>query len=125
MLREWKGVRQRPEEGPRRWFTDDDMDLIVWYDKAGGNIRGFQLCYGKQTSQHAVTWLADGSTYSHARIDDGEEIGGIGLKQTPILVEDGRFDPVGLADRFRERAEMVEAGIRDLVVARLRGFPAR
>lgn len=124
MLREWKGVRQRPEEGPRRWFTDDDMDLIVWYSEKGAKVRGFQLCYGKQTSQHAVTWLADG-TYSHARIDDGEQIGGIGLKQTPILVEDGSFRAGELAARFRERAELVDAGIRNLVIERLRAFPQR
>ncbi|MFW6312535.1 MAG: hypothetical protein ACOC2N_01460 [Spirochaetota bacterium] len=124
MLREWKGVRQRPEEGPRRWFTDEEMDLIVWYNSEGRKIRGFQLCYGKQATQHAVTWLSDG-TYSHARIDDGEQIGGIGLKQTPILVEDGGFDARELADRFGERAAMVDAGIRELVVERLRGFPKR
>ncbi len=124
MLREWKGVRQRPEEGPRRWFTDEDMDLIVWYDSEARTIRGFQLCYGKQASQHAVTWLADG-TYSHARIDDGEQIGGIGLKQTPILVEDGSFGADDLADRFRDQAEMVDARIRALVLERLRDFPAR
>ena len=123
MLREWTGVRQRPEEGRRRWFTDVDMDLIVWYTDAG-EIRGFQLCYEKQTDQHAVTWFADG-TYSHARIDDGESGRAIGVKETPILVQDGVFDASEVAEAFRREAGDVDPDLRELVYERIRGFPNR
>ena len=119
MLREWKNVRQPTEEGPRRWFTDEDMDLIVWYDADRSTIRGFQLCYDKQSEQHALTWMRDGK-YNHARVDDGEGRQGMGLKQTPILVEDGAFDPVELAERFDRQAQTVDPEIRSLVERRLR-----
>ena len=46
MLTEFKGVRQREEEGIRRWFFDDYFDLIIWYDN-NHQIEGFQLCYDK------------------------------------------------------------------------------
>lgn len=123
MLREWKGVRQRPEEGRRRWFTDEDMDLIVWYTD-DDEISGFQLCYAKQTDQHAVTWFTDG-TYSHARVDDGESGRAIGVKETPILVQDGVFDASQIAEAFRREADLVDPQIRDLVYRRIRGFPNR
>ena len=42
MLTEIKGTRQIPGEGRRRWFRDDELDLIVWYEENGA-IAGFQL----------------------------------------------------------------------------------
>jgi hypothetical protein len=119
-LREWKGVRQRPEEGRRRWFTDEDMDLIVWYSR-DGSIRGFQLCYAKQGDQHAITWLSDGG-YSHARVDDGEAGRAIGIKRTPILVEDGVPDADRILSVFDERARHVDPPIRNLVRRHLTRF---
>lgn len=32
-LVENKNVRQRKDEGVRRWFLDDYFDFIVWYNK--------------------------------------------------------------------------------------------
>jgi len=31
MLSEIEHTRQIPNEGYRRWFTDESFDLIVWY----------------------------------------------------------------------------------------------
>jgi hypothetical protein len=98
------------------------MDLIVWYRKSG-EIRGFQLCYGKQTDQHAVTWLSDGS-YTHARVDDGESWP-IGSKSTPILVQDGHFDSERIAASFAANASYVDEPIRDLVVQKIGQFAAQ
>lgn len=56
MLGEIEGVRQVPDEGPRRWFSDGDMDLIVWYGPGGEEISGFQLCYDKKSVQRCLTW---------------------------------------------------------------------
>ena len=46
MLSEIKNARQVPGEGKRRWFRDDDFDLIIWYDDSD-TVFGFQLCYDK------------------------------------------------------------------------------
>ncbi len=119
MLREWKGVRQRPDEGFRRWFTDEEMDLIVWYD-SDRRVKGFQLCYGKQTDQHAMTWLSRGG-FTHAKVDDGESRP-IGSKSTPILVQDGHIDSERLTHDFVSRATEVEEPIRNLVVKKLGQF---
>jgi len=56
MLVEIEHVRQVPDEGPRRWFVDENMDLIVWYDEKKELIEGFQLCYDKTTVQRCLTW---------------------------------------------------------------------
>ena len=118
MLREWSGVRQVPGEGVRRWFTDEDMDLIVWY-RQDGSVRGFQLCYGKRCTEHALTWTDDGSV-SHAKVDDGETGRAGGPKQTPVLVQDGTIDAGRLIPEFLARAETIDAAVRDLIVDKLR-----
>ena len=66
MLREIQHVRQERKKDRRRWFTDDHWDLYVWIRK-DGSYSGFQLCYGKPDSEHALTWM-DGSDPTHAPV---------------------------------------------------------
>ena len=54
MLTEIEKTRQIPGEGIRRWFRDDELDLIVWYGD-DGSIEGFQLCYDKLQHERALT----------------------------------------------------------------------
>ena len=55
-LCENKDVRQRPGEGYRRWFLNNYFDIIVWYEKKDGDIKGFQICYEKNGREKAFTW---------------------------------------------------------------------
>ena len=73
MIHEVKRTRQVPGEGFRRWFTDSDFDLIVWYEgqDEDGPIAGFQLCYDKQGAERALTWRR-ATGFSHEKVDDGE-----------------------------------------------------
>ena len=89
MLSEIKNVRQIENEGKRRWFRDDVLDLIVWY-KSDESVDGFQLCYGKTTRKHVLTWRFP-NRYEHHSIDEGERIKGRS-KMSPILEADGAFD---------------------------------
>lgn len=89
MLKEMKDIRQIPGEPPRRWFSDDYFDLIVWFG-TDGSVWGFQLCYDREAAPRALTWTkTDG--YAHSGIEDGEGPGGV-HKASPILVRDGLFD---------------------------------
>ncbi|MFW5812247.1 MAG: hypothetical protein ACOCWS_04610, partial [Alkalispirochaetaceae bacterium] len=66
MLSEIKPVRQVPGEGFRRWFTDEEMDLIVWYDgEDQEQIEGFQLCYDKEVLERALTWRPEAGFTHH------------------------------------------------------------
>ncbi len=120
MLKEWESVRQVPEDGYRRWFTDHDFDLIVWYaDETQREITGFQLCYDKTRHERALTWKrAEG--YLHNRIDDGELP--FGSKRTPILVPDGAFARDTVRDQFIGAAMNVDPEIVQFVVAKLDKF---
>src|SRR5216110_1285702 len=53
MLREIHGLTDDPP-AKRRWFHDDFFDLFVW--QAKGEVTLFQLCYGIDSSEHALVW---------------------------------------------------------------------
>lgn len=118
MLQEVESVRQHAEEGHRRWFTDRQFDLIVWYE--GSDVVGFQLCYDKESTERALTWYSSGS-YSHTRVDDGDEP--MSARRSPVLVRDGVFDTGRVLSLFREAAAEIDPKIADLVIERLEAYP--
>ncbi len=115
MLTEFKDVRQRKEEGLRRWFFDDYFDLIIWYD-AERQVEGFQLCYEKNYDERALTWLKE-TGFSHDAIDSGEDVPG--HKQTAILVSDGLFDKKAIASKFKEASKNIDPTVADFVYKKL------
>ncbi len=125
MLDEIPRVRQIPGEPRRRWFTDEAMDLIAWYDEEGAVV-GFQLAWGKGpggaasggSGEQIITWRRGSATPTHARVDDGERAPGH-HKATPILLGGGTFDPFALAGRFWRRSERVPPELRELVARKL------
>jgi len=119
MLREIRDVRQVRGEPRRRWFSDEDFDLIVWIDPEN-RILGFQLCYDKQTGQKALTWLKDDG-YRHSRIDDGDNPGK--MKASPVLEADGHFDREGIGRRFRENRGDVPSKVADYVYDKIMNYP--
>jgi len=121
MLREFPKVRQIPNEGFRRWFTDDDFDLYIWYaDRTAKSITGFQLCYQKKNKQKALTWNR-GKGFLHTAIDDGESTP---LKnRTPILVADGTFRKNEVLRGFRSAAAAIEPDLARFVAETIEAYP--
>ena len=119
MLGEFPHVSQHKDtSGYRRWFADEEMDLIVWYTKKD-EIEGFQLYYDKSGDEHAFTWHKDG-TVSHASVDQGE--GNPAHNRTPILAPDGEVPLERVIGEFERRALKLDRGLAVLVMERLRSF---
>lgn len=120
MLREFS-VTQPSEVAQRRWWVDDDLDLIVWLG-SDSSLLGFRLCYNKFKDERALTWtVKDG--YSHHRVDSGES--NPTKNRTPILVEDGPVDGQRLRRRFLDRSEEMDPAVRRLVVEKLSVPPTK
>jgi hypothetical protein len=113
-------VRQVPGDPRRRWFSSDDMDLIVWYDDSDAPI-GFQLCYDKLRSERALRWEPEFG-YRHTAIDNGESNISPRYKATPILVADGHFDARRVADIFTASSRHIPPDIAQFVSLKLRLF---
>jgi hypothetical protein len=125
MIHEVANTRQVPGEGFRRWFTDSDFDLIVWYAgrDASAPIEGFQLCYDKQGFERALTWRR-GEGFSHEKVDDGESGRAVQSKMTPILVPDGIFDAAEVARRLSLRSAEMDPAVARFVLHAIGRYPA-
>lgn len=93
----------------------------MWCDDAGAPA-GFQLCYDKTRSEHALTWKPE-LGYVHKAVDDGEADLGLRHKGSPILVDDGQFDPNGVIDRFLSASRGLPADVAEFVATKLRQHP--
>ena len=123
MLIESKQVRQISGEAKRRWFTADDLELIVWTEQ-DETIVGFQLCYETDGKSKALTWdLSSG--FLHSGVDDGDVRSGR-YKQTPILVANGHFPKSEILALFSSQSEGLPEEFARFVRAKLENYhPAK
>ena len=120
MLEEIRNPSQHDGEPFRRWFSDSEMDLIIWIDESGSPI-GFQLCYDKPVAEKALTWR-QGRGFSHSGVDGGENRPGR-HKGTPLLVADGEFDATRILERFRQRANRLQPELVKFVTSLVESYP--
>lgn len=116
MLREITTARQVPGDPKRRWFTSANFDLYVWLDEGEAPI-GFQLCYDKQSREHALTWTAS-SGFTHMGVDGGESRPGR-YKGAPILVANGMVDIAAIRDQFKREANALPGEFVRMIETRL------
>jgi hypothetical protein len=118
MLREIRDVKQISGEPRRRWFSDENFDLIVWFEPED-RIIGFQLCYDKGIGQKALTWLKDDG-YQHSRIDDGDNPGK--MKASPVLEADGCYDRERIGRRFLENKGDIPEKIANCIYRKMMNY---
>ena len=93
------------------------MELIVWY-RGDGGVDGFQLCYpGADRHERALTWQAT-IGFTHSVVDTGDTRPDKNL--SPVLRPDGAVPWAKLETEFAARAANLEAGVRDLVLGRIK-----
>ena len=114
VLREVKTVRQVPNEGFRRWFSSDDVELIVWYEDRQGPPTAFQLCYDiHRLSERALTWTpARGFVHSWVLGVVGAKLA---YKAAPIHTGSPPLDLHHVRDLFGQAAGELPAEIADFV----------
>lgn len=112
-LTENKNVRQRPEEGFRRWFLNEYFDLIIWYESREGELTGFQLCYDRGVSERAFTWQR-GKRSSHF-VSSGSDERGAPWIATAVLHGDAGPVPAEVLDRLRDEQGELDGALLTLV----------
>jgi hypothetical protein len=122
MLREISPIRQTRNKRKKRWFTDADMDLFIWFSEQAP-VR-FQLSYNKRGQEHAITWDIE-TGFCHNSVDTGEQGLYFRYKMTPILEADGVFDAATVARNFLRASENIEESVADFIYARLLEYPGR
>ena len=99
----------------RRWFYDDDMDLLVWLD--GEQIHGFQLCYDKLSDQRALTWFVDRGFQQNRGYEKNKKIGV--FKGSDLLIRDGVLDSSRVSARFKELSADIDNDISGFVYEKI------
>jgi hypothetical protein len=122
-LVENRSVRQRPEEGFRRWFTNGYFDIIIWYQEQEGPLTGFQLCYSKNHGEKAFTWHAD-KTASHY-VSDGSDRLGLNRLATGILTGNAGPVPQQILSRLEQEQGELPQPLLELVLQRVQEFNQR
>ncbi len=105
MLTELNHIKQQEDGKTRRWFSDNDFDLIVWFEE-NNDIHGFQLCYDKQRIEHSLTWRIKNG-FTHEKIDDGEHEP-LSYKKSPIMIAAGKFDIDRVLNRFMTNSTEID-----------------
>jgi len=121
MLREINHVQQVPSDYFRRWFADENLDLLVWH-KPDETIYGFQLCYDRYWRHRALTWTEDHG-FSHDDIDDGEQ--SPLTNRSPTLSPSGPFEATAVLSRFRTSARYVPIRTRIFVRQKIQEYDGK
>jgi hypothetical protein len=121
-LVENRNVRQRPEEGFRRWFVNDYFDVIVWYESAAGDLLGFQLCYNRTVKERAFTWQRNKRS-SHY-VSSGSDERGRGWIATAVLHGDAGPVPEDILDRLQTEQGDLDDSLLELIVSHARDYNA-
>ena len=114
MLREVPNVRQHPGDCFRRFFTDEALDMYVWYIE--GLMVGFQLCYDKHKREQAVSYL-EGRGYWLSKVLTGED--SVWDGSTPVLIPSQDFPGQRVLDEFMARGQRLEHAVFDYVMKKL------
>ena len=114
VLREILDVVQDDPAGQWRWFHDDYFDLFV--RQSGGELAGFELCYGIHSNERALVWnrsrgyFHDGGTSSSGDFIGARIAPGDPLESDPIIA------------RFEHAAGGLPEALRLALEARLREY---
>ena len=122
-LSEHRNVRQRTNEGYRRWFVSSFFDIIVWYDKPNGNLTGFQFCFQKNKSERAFTWT-DEYQSSHI-VSDGSIGFGTGHFGSAVLHGDGGLIPDTVMERFKKESGELDTDLKQVIIEKIKIYNSR
>ena len=114
-----KYVKQISGEPHKRWFEDNYFDLLVWENESG-QIVEFQLYYDKLHYQRSLIWNEQ-TGYLHSKVDDGETQPGK-YKSTPILIDDGVFDFVTIAEKFTNNSRDIDPKVSNFVINKIKNY---
>ncbi len=122
-LSENRSVRQRPEEGFRRWFVNEYFDIIIWYESRHTPPTGFQLCYDRHANERAFTWQR-GKQSSHFVSDQphGERSA---WAATAILHGDAGPVPSDVLSRLRNEQGELDGARLELIDRTAREYNQR
>jgi len=120
MLKEISRFRGYKGPSDRRWFSDENMDLYVWFKHM--EPARFHLTFDKQGQERSISWDNE-SGFGNEHFDMlGLMAHAVGVE----LIEDRHvLNPTALASHFLHASDWIEPWLADFIYARLLEIPRR
>ncbi len=122
-LTEHENVRQRENEGFRRWYLNSYFDVILWYKEDHKTFIGFQLCYSRNNNEKAFTWTKDYT--SNRLVSDSFFEKGVSHMSTGILKGEGGYIPEEVIIRFKNESNIIDKEIKELIIKKIEEYNKR
>ncbi len=119
MLKEARNVPQIVGDPRRRWFWNNYLDLVVWFDDSD-EIIGFQLYYDRHGDQTALTWK-EPFGYSQDNFEVREDAMGM-YKAGCFAGFTEVFEKEKIADVLRKESCAVDKRIVDFVHKKIMSY---
>lgn len=117
MLKEISDLTQTSDNLKRRWFSDETLDMYVWYDNSD-EISEFQISYNKQSDEQVLTWNIKSGLSNHG-VDSGST-NPKKMKSSPILTEQSRHNIELVRKLFMNSGQKLEHDLYEYVLSRLK-----
>ena len=117
MLREISSTRQNNNHKLKRWFTDANMDLFIWFKDQVPVC--FQFSYKDSAQEHAISWhINHGFDHSLVRSKNYRT-----QYRLPASTSTTDFNPARAARAFLQASDQIETTLADFIFARLLEYP--
>ncbi len=122
MLQEIASTHRINHRKLKRWFTDSDMDLFIWFKNQRPVC--FQLSYNKRQHEHSISWHIDAG-FSHSLIKPEKRH--IKYRTPPAASSECEcnFNPMSTARDFLQASDCIETTLADFIFARLIEYPGQ
>jgi hypothetical protein len=120
MLREISSTRQINVDKSKRWFTDSNMELFIWFKNQ--MPVSFQLSYNKCQLEHSINWnIKTGFTHYLIKPEHRH----IRHRISSCYPAERTFDTRATAREFLRASEHINVSLADFIFARLLEYPAQ
>ncbi|MDH3343073.1 MAG: hypothetical protein OEM07_05050 [Gammaproteobacteria bacterium] len=120
MLQEIASTHRSSHRKPKRWFTDSDMDLFIWFEKQRPVC--FQLSYDKRQHEHSISWHIDAG-FSHSSINAETRHTKYQQPKSSSSTGEPNFNSRYIAREFLLASQHIQTSIADFIFARLIEYP--
>lgn len=122
MLQEISSTHRSSHHRSKRWFTDSNMDLFIWFEYKV--LICFQLSYNKQQQETSLGWhIETGFTHSLVKATKYHTIQG--ARATTLSEGECGHDAAAIAREFLQASDQIEVTLADFIFARLLEVPRR
>ncbi|THB62625.1 MAG: hypothetical protein D6B26_07305 [Spirochaetaceae bacterium] len=113
-------VRQREDEGFRRWFVNSFFEVILWYKANKADLIGFQFCYSRKNNEKAFTWTSEYA--SNRLVSDTFYETGMSHMSTGVLKGEGGAIPEDIIKRFDMESGILGEEIKTLIIEKIKDY---